>query len=309
MKNLTIQIISNCKDDSQKTLDSLKSLESDERVEVVVGNIAEREYRDRSEFRNGLITQAKWQMYLNSGETLAYGAQDVLEAINGTPESYRLPIFQGDIITKQIRLWHIERELKFSNPIFECLIDNEAKDLNVIIYATTSTDPDALEYIKEWKAQFPTSPEPYYYEACVLLSQKKHNEFLSAAEQYLFRDKEKQMPVTMTRYYCAMVHCYVKKDAERAIKNLLSCLSVKPLMAEFWCLLGDVYYHLLKKYKKAASFYENALILGQNRLQSDDWPMEINKYKAYPAKMRASCEEIINNTRHMGIVSKQHLIR
>jgi len=306
MKNLTIQIINSCEGDIQKTLNSIKTFDGKMDIEIVFGDIAEREYRDRSELRNELITQTNWQMYFNSGETLAYGSQDILKAINGPIASYRLPIFQGDIITKQIRLWHIKRKLKFSNPIFECLIDKDAKDLNSIIYSTTSISPKTLEYIKRWKEQYPTSPEPYYYEACVFLSQKKYNEFLSAASLYLFRDKKKQMPVTMTRYYCAMVYCYVKKDAEQAIKNLLPCLVVKPLMSEFWCLLGDVYYHLLKKYKKAVAFYENALILGQNRLQSDDWPMEINKYKAYPLKMKESCEKAISNTRHMGI-TKPHL--
>ena len=26
------------------------------------------------------------------------------------------------------------------------------------------------------------------------------------------------------------------------VKNILSCINVKPTMAEFWCLLGDIYF-------------------------------------------------------------------
>lgn len=312
MKNLTVQIISRGEETLKKTLDSIAPLGA----EVVIGYIGDGDidvdaevipleyHQNMSDMRNKLIVEKGWQLYLNPGETIAYGLKDILRAIEGPPQSYRFPIFQGDMVTKQIRLWCGEQNLKFSNPIFECLVDNKAKDLNAILYSNTQTPPDAMECIKIWKEQFPTSPEPYYYEACVLLSQRRHDEFLTTAEQYLFRDKAKQMPVTMTRYYSAMVLCYVKKDAERAIKHLLACLSVKPLMAEFWCLLGDVYYHILKKYRKAKAFYENALILGKNRLQTDDWPMEIKKYKEFPAKMITSCDEIIARTRYMGVGNK-----
>ncbi len=69
------------------------------------------------------------------------------------------------------------------------------------------------------------------------------------------------------------------------------CLAKKPTMAEFWCLLGDVYYDA-KDYDKAKEFYENAVILGSRRLKDDGWPMEISKYKEYPQKMIEACKKI-----------------
>jgi tetratricopeptide (TPR) repeat protein len=104
------------------------------------------------------------------------------------------------------------------------------------------------------------------------------------------------MAFVMTNYYCSMVYCYIKKNYQESIRFLMPCLAVKPTMAEFWCLLADIFY-ATKQYKKASSFYENALILGSKRLNSDDYPMEISKYKEYPQKMIESCEKIKSSTK------------
>ena len=88
-------------------------------------------------------------------------------------------------------------------------------------------------------------------------------------------------------------HTYdaTKKDFENAVKSLIPCLAEKPTNGEFWCLLGDIYY-CLKDYERAKSFYENAKILGSRRLNDDDYPMEISKYKEYPEKLIKSCDAI-----------------
>jgi tetratricopeptide (TPR) repeat protein len=91
----------------------------------------------------------------------------------------------------------------------------------------------------------------------------------------------------------ATVYCYVLKDQRKALELLMYCFAEKPLMAEFWCLLGDIYYEA-DEYGKAKCFYENAKILGSRRLNSDEWPFDISKYKDYPDKMIASCDEVIS---------------
>jgi tetratricopeptide (TPR) repeat protein len=64
-------------------------------------------------------------------------------------------------------------------------------------------------------------------------------------------------------------------------------------MAEFWCLLGDIYYKQ-NKYEKSIAFYQNAMDLGSRRKNSDTWPLEISKYKTYPSKMINNCNKMIN---------------
>ena len=94
-----------------------------------------------------------------------------------------------------------------------------------------------------------------------------------------------------------MLQSHHKKRVKPALQNLNLCLCAKPLMAEFWCLTGDVYYHLLHDFKKAKQFYHNAIVLGHHRLKSDKWPMDITKYNTYPSKMIESCDELLKSTK------------
>lgn len=85
----------------------------------------------------------------------------------------------------------------------------------------------------------------------------------------------------MLKYYVAMVEFIVYKNYEKSLEYLSICLNANLLMAEFWCLIGDIYLYLGDKIK-AFSFYENALILGNRRLENDEWPIYLNKYDEYP---------------------------
>ena len=103
------------------------------------------------------------------------------------------------------------------------------------------------------------------------------------------------MSAVMIRYHLAMVCVYKLGDHNKAIKYLLECIAARPLMAEFWCLLGDAHYKV-RKYDKAVAFYENAIVLGGERLK-DHWPIEIPKYEDHPQKMIASCKEILQHSK------------
>ena len=140
---------------------------------------------------------------------------------------------------------------------------------------------------------------PIYYEAFAYLVNSQWDKFLAKGEQYLFADSKPSRANIMIKYYMAVVYCHVKRQAEKATRHTLECLAVKPLMAELWCLLGDIHYHLLADYKKATVFYKNATGLGKQRQLTDGWPMEIAKYKNYPAKMIESCEELEDNVSYL----------
>ena len=170
---------------------------------------------------------------------------------------------------------------------------------NIVILSgdCAPTDRD-LSLAESWVERCPTIPDPYYYRAAILLSRRKYGRFLADAEKYLFLEQSPGAAIstTMMRYYIAQVHCYNRRDHSEATRYLASCLMTRPLMAEFWCLLGDVYYHLLDAYDKAMEFYENAMVLGSRRLASDPYPMEISKYKTYPEMMIENCEKILVST-------------
>lgn len=252
---------------------------------------------DYSKVRNELIaeTEEDWIMMIEPWETILHGHDAILSALKKSPTAYRLSVLQSEIITKQVRLWPKKMGLKFINPVYETIIEDGATDLGAYLHATGGRT-DQKELVKKWRAAKPLSMEPVYYDACTMLVEKKWTEFLNAAQHYIFQEKKKKMSLTMIRYYCAMVNSYVMKDHQKALEHLVHCIDDKPTMAEFWCLLGDVYY-AVNQYDKAAVFYDNAMILGSRRLKNDDWPFEIGKYKEYPTKMIATCEKAMTASR------------
>ena len=253
---------------------------------------------DYSNVRNYLVSKSEtdWQMYLEPWEILAGGHEHILKAISGGSMAYMMQCVQGDIITKQIRLWHRDLKLKFSNPVYESLVYSSAQNLGVpILIENIDRSEETLKIIETWIVKHPLAIEPYYYQACTLLSQRRWVDFIGVADYYLFREKTALIPLTLLRYYYGWVKCHIFKEPLLAIKHVTSCLAVRPLMAEFWCLLGDIYY-LQKEYEEALEFYDNAMILGSRRLKTDDWPMEITKYRDYPQKMHNACKQMLTNT-------------
>ena len=256
---------------------------------------------DYSDIRNKLLEKSKteWNFHIEPWEILISGHDSIGEIVsNSASISYRTKLLRGNLITKEIRL--ANKKLKFYNPIFESMTDASACDINdAVIYSNNHAIDytDQLKKINLWKKSYPAAYEPYYYHAFLLLEQKKYGDFIAMASHYLFRQKQ-GMSAVMVRYYLAMVYLYELHDAQSALKYILECIATRPLMAEFWCLLGDIYYKA-SEYKKAILFYENAKFLGARRLESDDWPLEISKYKQYPDKMIASCINITDQSRTM----------
>ncbi len=262
----------------------------------------------RNELRNDIANKSncEWHLVLEPWETIVSGHDAILKAIAGPPALYRIMINHGDLITKEARLWHKSLNVRWHNPVFESLQpDKDAKTLPVLVAAQSNPHTQQqLEEVRAWRSEQPLSPEPLYYESCLLLSQGKYDEFISKATTYLFNCHHMTMSVAVTRYYLAMVYCHIKKEPRQAAENLLVPLALKPLMAEFWCLLGDIHYFLSKEYHKAQAFYENAKTMGQDRKTADSWPIQLSKYGDYPNQMIDSCRSVIGNRKIIQLASK-----
>jgi len=244
----------------------------------------------RNEARNKLIEMSSGPtLLLEPWEAVAQGRH----TLNDISCQTYATILQNKTLTKDIRAW--TGNPKFINPVYE-MIDGDGVESDILIYSTGRTDQlDLLNAIKEWKLQSPTAIAPYYYEACTLLSLGRWKEFLAVSEHYMFLDKTKSISAVMNHYYFSMVQLMHMKKVVPSLQNLSICLAAKPLMAEFWCLAGDVHYHLTKKFNTAMELYENAILLGSKRLKSDPWPMDLTKYKSYPKKMIESCEKLMDS--------------
>jgi hypothetical protein len=251
---------------------------------------------DLSQCHNDLVSRSdmKWHMHLYSGETLNNTAK-VQEVIQGSPAVYRLPVIQGGWLNKEVRLYNRDLYHKFTNPVFES-INTPSQFLEVYVTgADTSIFSQIEKMLEIWTVRQPLSSEPRYYTALNLLMEGKQAEFINAAKNHLFKDQTVTVQNTMLRYYLACGLAGKIQTRQEAAKHVVTCLAASVLMAEFWCLLGDM---CLAEggYERAKAMYRNAITLGNRRHKDDMWPMHIVKYKEHPTKMIAACDKAIQES-------------
>ena len=266
---------------SDSTLDICKKFKNTEIIDFYDAN--------RSKIRNKLSREINF--YLEPWEYIVAGHEEILK----TKEICSVQFFNNDIITKETRIWTNE---KFDNPIFETINkDHSNYNPRIILSCKNEKDNRKENLIKtaEWLKENPTISECYYYLACCHLALRDYKKFILYSDQYLVREKTVNTSYIMTKYYLSQVYQHNNKIKEAA-ENALVCVSYYPFMAEFWCLLGDIYYKQ-KKFKKSKSLYENAIIIGKKRKITDKLPIEIKKYKEYPENMINNIKQILKNTK------------
>ena len=309
---LSIQILTK---DNQETIEDCLNSISQINCKIIIGDLGSKDKTiekclkfkpeiinislndDISQARNFLIDKANtvWHLVIEPWEVLLTPPEAIIEKMLYEACAYKFHVLQGDLVTKETRLWNKSLNLKFKNPIYET-IDAEAKMAAIyIISKGGKRSIPTKELAHKWKAKNPLSADPIYYIACSELIDKNWDTFLNYADLFLHQQKKQNISYFITCYYMAMVLFYIKKDYQKAIQTLCPCIIKNPTLAEFWCLLADVYY-AISEYNKAYHFYNNAKILGSRRLESSDYPMEISKYKDYPEKMMQACVSISENT-------------
>jgi glycosyltransferase involved in cell wall biosynthesis len=258
--------------------------------------------KDVSAARNKLIKNSTdWQFYLEPWEILASGHDHIYHTVVSGEGHLRFNIIQGDTLDKQVRLW---KGAKFVGQVFERVDLDNGPVVGVIAAGDQTTGIRNKGIVDRWCQESPANPDPYYFRACIALGERRFKDFLRDAEYYSFLIRgrpEASRQTTMLWYYQGCIECFRHKRADKALQMCIACLSVRPTMAEFWCLLGDIHYHILHMYDKALEFYENAQVIGSRRRADDDWAMEISKYRDYPAKLAQSCRKIIEASQQLGV--------
>jgi len=260
------------------------------------------EFQEKSNYSadlNKLLEMVKsdWVFYIKDNEIIIQ--MDDLDCLDDKAV-YGVQILQDDIIIKESRLWNIKNKIKFKNPIFEKPNMRPTKFLDVILYQEKVNDDRVLKMLEAWKKSNPMMLDPYYYKAFYALGNKNFKEFKSLIIHYLFNSRVNDVSCVIARYYLALVQGLVDGETNEAISNLVLCLAENPLMAEFWCLLGDIFTQT-QNFEKAIIFYQNAILLGSRRLKLDEWPMHISKYHEYPTEMIEKCTNITKNTKQYTI--------
>lgn len=252
---------------------------------------------DLSAARNHLAKQSdtEWNFFIEPWECVLAGHDSVLEHM-GSKNNLSVSVLNGDVLTPSTRIWHGTNPM-FINPVFE-RIKGESKHIEMYFSSGEEDKAMKFELTQRWMERCPLSLDAVYYSACCHLSNKNWDGFLNLADSYLHQ-AEIGMASTMIHYYYAMVNCYIKKNHQSAGQHIIFCLAKKPEMAEFWCLLADIYY-AVKDYERARTFYENGMFIGEKRLKNDGWPLEVSKYKEYPIKMIEACKSIRQSSKYYG---------
>jgi tetratricopeptide (TPR) repeat protein len=237
---------------------------------------------DYSSIKNLLAKKAEtdFLFWLEPGEEIVSGFEyfDSLK-----DDMYRVMMIEGDLLVKQPRIYR-KGKATFSRPVFEGVEDKAKTTLPIVIGGASHPDLRAIaDCLSLWQNREALNSDIDYYQSCHHLLTKQYERFLASAEKYLFQNKTLDDNTVLTRYYMATL--LKKRDANKSLKLILECISARPLMAEFWCLLGDLYLSEFKQLDRAYVFYENALLLGGRRLEEDTMPMEISKYDEYPRRM------------------------
>lgn len=297
---LTVQILlRNNKDTIGRALDSVSGI-----GRIVVGNLGSddgsldicssrgveivdvHEKEDFSIVRNSLAADGL-NFYLEAWDFLARGGEHLISS----EEPRRVCVISGGIASKETRMWR--GKSGFVNPVYETVVDQSARyDPRIVIVSgkAPNLDSERRDVLKKWLESKPTSCEPYYYMACSCLSERKYEDFFFYARKYMAMERNPGVESVLLCYYMAQIELHTGRLNE-ASGHILFCLSVRPMMSEFWCLLGDMFYRQ-NKFGKARSMYENAVLIGKSRKNSDSYPVEISKYKEYPEKMIASIDDI-----------------
>jgi glycosyltransferase involved in cell wall biosynthesis len=246
---------------------------------------------NRNEARILASSDSGWNLWIEPWEILLKKI-DMTKMIDSNFGYVR--IIQNNILNWEIRLWN--KKCNIINPVFETIETKQKIDFTSGILSSHGgvNLSEHVDLLEKWISFDPLSKSPYYYKCCLLLSEGKYDDFIEMSKHYLFLDKTNSVSSLMIRYYLSIVFLTQKKMIVPTLQNINMCLCKKPLMAEFWCVLGDVYYHLMNNFYFAKEFYENAIVLGSKRLDKDIFPMDIKKYKKYPELMIDSCNKILN---------------
>ena len=120
-----------------------------------------------AEAKNKILDQSnsEWALFIEPWEVLVTGHSVIRNIVSTSPGSYHFQILQGGIITKETRLWHRSRNLKFINPVYETIHDKLSQPIDVIVYSKQALDLDhQLELVNKWQAV----SDSHYYRSCIL---------------------------------------------------------------------------------------------------------------------------------------------
>ena len=302
MKDISINIITtNDEPYLDKTLSSVRNLDP-EYVIVFNGNINSEEYEtckkytknvyvrqwnnDFSELRNFAKEKStrKWILWLDSDEELE-DCSKIIE-INPKNDFHNFKLIHGSTTMSQLRLFKNLPEYKWQGRIHERIIPKNLPEwhpeIKIIHHPNNISRSQIrnLNILKEEIENDPNNPDLNFFIAIEYHLVNQQMKSLLHAEKFLFHYHVNDIRKMYIRYLISWIYTFHLRNYQKAIQIIFGQLAQNCNIAEFWCLLGDIYYKL-GKFNDAKKFYENAIIMGKYKYDNM-WITDLDKYQKYP---------------------------
>ena len=321
-RNLTINLITKENEVYLKQcLDSIKELECDV-VIVFTGNKESNEYElckkyfdksiyeytwnnDFSKARNFAIEKSTtdWIMWIDSDEYIIKDSiQKIKDLVDNNPKNlyHTFKLIHGSSRMGQIRMFFNNPEIRWKNKIHERIIPKNYPKNHYDIEIYHNVHDNIQSHIRnisilEQEVEFdPNNPENHFYLAIEYHLIDKQMKALYHAERFLYNYNITQVDVKKIymRYLIAWIYTNEIEQYKKAIDVLFGQLVLNCNIAEFWCLLGDIYIKM-KNFNNASKYYTNAIEMGEYKYENM-WITDLVKYDQYPKSMIEVCKRYKN---------------
>ncbi len=299
----------------RQCLESVKDLDP-EYVIGYTGDISKEEYKICKEFadkldvfewkddfsyaRNRLIKKSTsdWIIWIDSDETIE---KESIQKINNLLNSniknmyHSFKLIHGSTSMGQLRMFFNKDGIEFNNVVHEKIIPdvypNNHPDIKIIhhIQNVNRSSVRNINILEKELKENPNNLDNNFYIAIEYHLIDRHMKSLIHAEKFLnnYVSADINIRKLYIRYLIAWIYTFHLQNYQKATEIILAQLMLNCNIAEFWCLLGDIF-STIGKYKHAKRFFQNAILMGDYKYDNM-WLVDSMKYDTYPRLMIEKC--------------------
>ena len=256
---------------------------------------------DFSYARNRLIKKSTsdWILWIDSDETIEKESiQRINDLLNSNLKNlyHSFKLIHGSTSMGQLRMFFNTENIKFEKKIHERIIPDvypkNHPEIQVIHHVQNITRSSLrnIHILENELKENPNDLDNNFYIAIEYHLIGKHMKALLHAEKFLhhYLGDDINIRKLYMRYLISYIHVYHLQNYQKAMEIMLAQLILNCNIAEFWCLIGDIF-TFIGKYKYAQRFYKNAISMGEYKYDNM-WLVDLDKYDIYPKTMIKKCE-------------------
>jgi glycosyltransferase involved in cell wall biosynthesis len=249
-----------------------------------------------------------WVCWFDADDELAVGGVDLVRslAVSGTPVNYHhFRLSYGLTMSAQLRFWKRSTGNTWWPFLHERIWPNGPVQHHpeIVVHHYDDERRPAkiqrnIELLTKAIEREPINQYWRFYQMVTLAVAGRHSEALEQALVYLnlTNDADEHVgPRNYARYLVAWCSLRLEpREPKKAMELCLQGVAVSPCVAEFWCLMGDIYLYYNRPFD-AYQCYDVALLVGHWNW-SRFWLTDVSKYDQYPRDMKEKIRNHVGQT-------------